>query len=292
MYVHACHTRLHDIRDQHPDLKPVLTALTPLKVNRIDRYIQLCLAGGLACMQEQDSRRLAHLVLATGSGMVSTVATLMEALYREHHAPKPLQFIRSLANSACYHLARVLNSTAPSIALAQEHFSFEAALSYALVQPLVPALPSYLLVGGVDEAPLPIARQLARFGATRDYSSLAEGSHWLLLANTPRPDTAVQIRISHPDYFSAAAFAHYCDKQLGTDCVVLLNDAETAAALDARVQGVLRPSPRCFPHRTYSAHNMVLAAQLLARGEHNRALVISRGNHDTYCVTVLWRTHS
>lgn len=289
MYLHACHSLLHDIRDQHPDLKSAIATLSPLKINRIDRYIQLCLAGGLHCMHGQESQRLTHLVLATGSGMVSTVATLMEALYRDHHAPKPLQFIRSLANSACYHLARVLDSTAPSIALAQEHFSFEAALDYALVQPAIPGTPSYLLVGGVDEAPLPIAQHLTRLGATRKYQSLTEGSHWLLLANEPRPGTTLQVRIGHPDYLSAAAFAHYCDERLPPDCPILLNDAELAPTLGPRSQPLLRPSSQCCPHRTYSGHNMVLAAQLLMQGQHARAVVISRGNHDAYCVTTLWR---
>jgi 3-oxoacyl-(acyl-carrier-protein) synthase len=149
---------------------PTLPALEPLiarwhgnRIRRIDRYIQLCIAGGLNCVGERKLAPDTGLYLASRVGAVTTSAKVMVSTGQLVEMPKPMHFVNTLGNSAGYYLTQLLGLTGNTLVLSQEHLSFEAALLHAWID-LRQGRITRALVGGFDEVPIPMEHHLERLG--------------------------------------------------------------------------------------------------------------------------------
>ena len=178
LYVNAAFSILNCVEDTHADLISTLREITGEKMRRVDRYTLLALAGALQCGDRDKIPTDSMLVLATQTGTLSTSVDMMNKIAVDKMPPKPFQFVNSLGNSACYSLARRLNIQGPSLAISQEHFSFESGLDHA--QLALTHTPTNALVGGLDEAPLPIQDHFRRhLDSNEGFKACYEGSHWL-----------------------------------------------------------------------------------------------------------------
>ncbi|SDU23206.1 hypothetical protein [Halopseudomonas salegens] len=174
---------LHSIdatEQQLPDIQALIKRWHPERIRRIDRYIQLCVAGGLNCVAGRQLPADTGVYLSSSAGAVSTSSAAMRHIQRQGELPKPLHFVNTLGNSAGYYLTRLLQLNGNALLVSDEELSFEAALLHAGMDLLAGRI-STALVGGFDEVAMPIAQHLERLQAPADTASLYEGSHWLLL---------------------------------------------------------------------------------------------------------------
>src|SRR5690606_3397007 len=92
---------LHSL-DRHdpalPDTKTLIAPWTAERIRRIDRYIELCVAGGLNCVAQQKLPAHTGVYLATRFGAITTSAKVMETIIAEGDMPKPLHFVNTLGN--------------------------------------------------------------------------------------------------------------------------------------------------------------------------------------------------
>lgn len=177
LYVEAWSSILNVVKDTHSDLASIIKALTGEKLRRVDRYTLLAIAGALQCGNKNDVLVNSGLVLATSTGTLSTTIDIMEKVGVQKLPPKPFQFVNSLGNSACFSLAKFLEISGPSLAVSRENISFESALKHAELM-MASGAAEQMMVGGVDEAPLPISDHLRRHNAEH-MSACFEGAHWL-----------------------------------------------------------------------------------------------------------------
>ena len=174
---------LHSIDAAEPqlvDLNTLIGRWHPERIRRIDRYIQLCVAGGLNCVAGRSLPADTGVYLSTNSGAISTPSATMRHIQQQGELPKPLHFVNTLSNSAGYYLTRLLQLNGNTVMVSDSETSFEAALLHAGMDLLAGRI-STALVGAFDDIAMPIAHQLERMQAPADTTSVYEGSHWLLL---------------------------------------------------------------------------------------------------------------
>ncbi|MDO3383450.1 beta-ketoacyl synthase N-terminal-like domain-containing protein [Gilvimarinus algae] len=183
-----------------PDLQEIIRACHGSRIRRIDRYIQLCLAGGLSCVGERELPGNTGVYLASRCGAVDTSARVMHAMEVAGEQPKPLHFVNTLGNSAGFYLTQLLGLTGNTVVVSAEELSFEAALAHACID-LALGQVGAALVGGFDEVTLPLASQRERLGAAHSSAAMLEGSHWLLLQRH-RCKAGSQKTLLPPRYFT------------------------------------------------------------------------------------------
>lgn len=279
------YSSLHHIdsdQPQLPDLKPLIAPWTPERIRRIDRYIELCVAGGLNCVGNRGVPARTGVYLATRYGAVSTSAKVMETIIAEGEMPKPLHFVNTLGNSACFYLTRLLHTTGHTLVISQEQFSFEAALFHAWLD-LQQGNIEAALVGGIDEMALPLAHQAERWGVSAG-GVFTEGTHWLLLDKKDTIDAGGNLWLEQPVYCSdldslEAALGAFPHHSLSVNSPL---PADEAARLTA-----LRPSLSLYldegahHHGVYSGALLLdVCAQLLVR--RTPGLYLARNNEGQY----------
>src|SRR5690625_5664493 len=114
-----------------PVLVHLISRLHCTRISRIDRYIQLCVAGGLNCIAGQPLPPPTGVYLASRVGAVSTSAKTMIQTEQKGEMPKPLHFVNTLGNSAGFYLTQLLGLTGTAVVVSQEWLSFESALLHA-----------------------------------------------------------------------------------------------------------------------------------------------------------------
>lgn len=184
MYIENSYSLLHKVHAGQPELadaQAVIQQWHGQRIRRIDRYIQLCVAGGLACAGKRQLPENTGVYLATRCGAVSTSAQVMHTIEAERELPKPLHFVNTLGNSAGFYLTQLLGLTGAAQVLSKETLSFESALLHAIMDMHL-GLSDYALVGAFDEVVLPLEHHLQRLEAPAEATELFEGSHWLLLS--------------------------------------------------------------------------------------------------------------
>lgn len=176
---------------QPPELKALVTEAIGEPVRRIGRFIQLALIGAGRCVGAHALPADTAVYLSSGRGDLEVTLDVMEQLFRHGQPPKPLTFINSVSNSACFYIARQFGLTGPSSFVCNRYFGFESALQLALDDLAAGAVRS-ALVGSVDVVVAPLADHRRRL-ALDPGAPLAEGSHWLwLTAADGPPPLAVQ----------------------------------------------------------------------------------------------------
>lgn len=188
----SSYSLLNRIQQDQPllaNLSPLIAPWTQQRLRRVDRYIELCVAGGLNCVGGRKLTAETAVYLATRCGAVATPALAMENIISKHEMPKPIHFVNTLGNSAGFYLTQLLQITGNTVVISQESLSFEAALFHAWLD-LQQGRISAALVGGIDEVVLPLEHHRQRLAATPE-CNFSEGSHWLLLErNLPEQNLA------------------------------------------------------------------------------------------------------
>ncbi len=163
-----------------PPLKQLVVEKSGASVRRVGRFIQLALIGTGECLQGQSYEPATAVYLASENGDMETQIDVLNAMYREQQPPKPLSFINTVSNAACFYIGNAFHLSGESSFISAVGLAFERALSVALVDLQLGRVPA-ALVGVVDICYLPLQQHRIRIGAEPDYS-VGEGSTWLWLS--------------------------------------------------------------------------------------------------------------
>ena len=286
MYIVGSGTVLHAVADEPVKLDKALAELSPVKLRRADKFIQLSLVGALRCAKGHRIPQSASMTLAMSVGTISTSLKMMETMFVKGNSPKPFQFVNSLGNSACYFLSKHLGIMGASVAISQENFSFEAALRHAKMEMALNES-GCVLIGGTDEAPLPVSDQLLRLRLENEaYEACFEGSHWLLVSSSSE---GAKARVSDSVYIDMEDTAEVVFPLSGCSAAYLnfVPDEAFKASLERGCQ-LVYPEEGVCPHGVYSGHNMVLASEFLDQTQNKKVAVVSRDLRiNRYTVTIL-----
>ena len=275
-----------------PALEPLIARWHGTRIRRIDRYIQLCVAGGLNCIAGQPLHPQTGVYLASRVGAVSTSAKTMIQTEQKAEMPKPLHFVNTLGNSAGFYLTQLLGLTGTAVVVSQEWLSFESALLHAWLD-LQQGRIDCALVGGFDEVPLPTSHQLERLDQAHispPPTHLTEGTHWLLLERSTDP---FGTNLGAPLWLAdAQELEQWLQTQERFDRIQTSfnpNSAETALlTTHADEQQVFTRTAAL--HGTFSGAALVhLSEQLEGRSIGYRALHLMRGPGGPYGAVVLSR---
>lgn len=178
-----------------PDLKEHLLDAVGQPVRRISRFMQLALIGAGRCARGMDLPKDTAVYLASSRGDLEISVDVMNHVFRDGQAPKPLSFVNTVSNSAAYYVAKCLQLEARSSFACNRYFAFEAALQLVATDFQLGTVRS-ALVGTVDSAVLPISAHRARLELDKT-TPLAEGSHWLWLTQEASGNSPCKIVAVH-----------------------------------------------------------------------------------------------
>lgn len=194
LYIYSSSNFYHAVEDALPSLKPILFAASGKKIRRIDRLTQLALIGSFQCKSTYELAKNTGLYMSSIYGSLNNTAAVLADIYQEGQLPRPLNFINTVSNAACFYLAQQLGLFSNNQFVTRDHFTLEAGLKLASLD-LEMGNVEAALVGVVCEVGENLAIHRQRFQTKQQYC-LAEGSHWLYLAH--HLDNAKAIaKISH-----------------------------------------------------------------------------------------------
>lgn len=197
------------VTDDLPVLKLLVKQSTGEAVRRVGRFIQLALIG--AGRTAQSLPPGAGLYLSSGRGDIEITTQVLNTIYQERQSPRPLDFINTVSNAACFYVAKILKLTGPSSFISHRYFSFEVALRSALLDLQFGVIPS-ALVGAVDlvTSPLDDHRERLQLSAKE---KVAEASHWLQLVNEPGEHNVLAVIEQHQHFSSQQQLIAWLDQQ-------------------------------------------------------------------------------
>ena len=187
IYIYAVGNYLAPAHEDHLlPLKQLVLDKTGVNLRRVSRFIQLSLIGAAECVQGLRNQQgalpsNAAVYLSSENGDMETVVEVLEAMYCEGQPPKPLSFINTVSNAACFYIGKTFNLLGESSFISAIGLAFEQALSTAIVDLYLQRIPA-ALIGSVDVCALPLSNHRTRIDASNDVV-LGEGSHWLILAS-------------------------------------------------------------------------------------------------------------
>lgn len=275
---------LHSIdaaEPQLPDLQALIQRWHPERIRRIDRYIQLCVAGGLNCVAGRQLPADTGVYLSSSAGAVSTSSAAMRHIQQQGELPKPLHFVNTLGNSAGYYLTRLLQLNGNTLLVSDEELSFEAALLHAGMDLLAGRI-STALVGGFDEVAIPIAQHLERLRAPADTASLYEGSHWLLLEMQNNSQNPITGELELPCYLrDMETLAQWLDQHIERPLQLSFRpNAQERALLSNRQWQEF--AGKALPHGVFSG-----AALNALVGGNQSAIHLSKKTGGSYCAVMV-----
>ena len=164
------------------ELKALVADAVGAPVRRIGRFIQLALIGAGRCAKPVVLPKNAAVYLGSGRGDLEVTIEVMQSLLRDGLAPKPLSFINTVSNAACFYVAQSLKLMSRSSFVCNRYFAFESMLQLAALD-IDCELIDTALLGTVDVVVPPLAAHRIRLGLASD-TPVADAAHWLFLSTT------------------------------------------------------------------------------------------------------------
>lgn len=217
------------------DLKPIVKATLGAPVRRIGRFISLALIGAGRCLDGRTPPPDTAVYFTTGSGDFEVTVEVLEHLFRDGYPPKPLSFINTVSNAACFYVAKQFGLSGRSTCLGNRAFGFETALQLALLD-LKQGTVRSALIGSADIVlePLPIHRQ--RLSQPPD-APIGEAAHWLWLTADGQGPALPTCRF-------------FASREDLTAWTATFDPATTVLGLGEGLEGDCFDLPRTFDYRT------------------------------------------
>jgi hypothetical protein len=195
--IYAAGDHYHQIDATLPELKALTQEVTGKSFRRIGRFIQLALIGAARCIQNKQAPAETGVYFASSRGDLELTLEIMTQLFCDAQMPKPLNFVNTVSNAACFYLAQHLALQARSNFVCNRYFAFESVLQLAALDLSLGNLQS-ALVGCVDIATMPLAEHRQRLQLPSD-TMMGEGSHWLWLGavDPQRPRLGELVAVQH-----------------------------------------------------------------------------------------------
>lgn len=183
VFIRAVGDYCADVDGAPPDLRTLTKDTTGKQVRRVGRFIQLGLIGAARCVGSAKLPADTAVYMTSRRGDLEVTIEVMEELFRDGHAPKPLSFINTVSNAACYYVARNFELHGRSCFVGGGAFGFETALNLALLEMRMGLVRS-ALVGCVEIVTDPPEVHRRRVGVPAG-APVAEASHWLWIDTKP-----------------------------------------------------------------------------------------------------------
>ncbi|MCC7515941.1 MAG: hypothetical protein IT470_01230 [Pseudomonadales bacterium] len=177
------------VNDAVPPLKQLVKDTTGDAVRRVGRFIQLALIGAGRCAQGRSLPADTAIYLTSGRGDLEVTLDVLVQMIEHGLPPKPLSFINTVSNSACFYIAKQFQLHGRSQCVTRRYAPLESALQLAQLD-LAEQAVSTALVGSVDICTEPLNDHRQRLTLDSD-TPIGEGSHWFLLAHAHAPETAL-----------------------------------------------------------------------------------------------------
>jgi hypothetical protein len=178
IYIYSTGDHYQHVNDAPAELKGLVQQTMGTHVRRIGRFIQLALIGAGQCAGGSLPQDTA-VFLGSGRGDLEVTLDVLEQLFAHAQPPKPLSFINTVSNAACYYVAQQLKLQSRSSFVCNRYFAFESVLQLALLD-LEQGIVDSSLVGTVDVVVPPIARHRKQLDLVAN-AAIGEASHWLWL---------------------------------------------------------------------------------------------------------------
>jgi hypothetical protein len=175
--IYAAGDHHHQLDDSLPELKALTQEVTGKAFRRIGRFIQLALIGAARCIPNKQTPADTGVYFASARGDLELTLEIMTQLFRDAQVPKPLNFVNTVSNAACFYLAQHFALQARSNFVCNRYFAFESVLQLATLDLSLGTVTS-ALIGSVDIATLPLAEHHQRLQLPAN-TTMGEGSHWL-----------------------------------------------------------------------------------------------------------------
>lgn len=177
VYIVAYGAYCENVSDEPPVLKGLVKDSVGKHVRRVGRFIQLALIGaGRAADALQPN---SGVYLTSGRGDTGAMVEVLDTIYREGQSPRPLSFINTVSNAACFYVANTLGLSGASLFIGNRYLSLEMTLKMAMLDMQTQRVDSVLL-GVVDMVVAPSTTHRERLGLAPS-AAIAEGSHWFQL---------------------------------------------------------------------------------------------------------------
>lgn len=200
------------IEGEAPVLKQLVRETIGKDVRRVGRFIQLALIG--AGRAGTDAPADTAVYLTSGRGDMGAMTEVLGAIFEEKRAPRPLSFINTVSNAACFYVSASLGLEAASSFISSQYFSLESALQSVLVDVGAGRVDS-ALVGVVDAVVEPVSVHCQRLSLPEG-TALTEASNWLQLCVTPG-DRKILGSIAEVQFFPSESALHEWLGQLPVD---------------------------------------------------------------------------
>lgn len=291
LYIYSSSYFLSPVDVQLPNLKTAVADALGKSMRRIDRLTQLALIGCFQCKGARSISENTGLYLSSINGSLNNMTKLLAEMYDDGDAPRPLSFINTVSNSACYYLARELNVLAYNQFVNCNEFSFEATIKLAQLD---------LQLGKVDAALMGVISEVGpsfeihrqRIDLDEKYG-LCEGSHWLYLGAEITNETPVAevVKVAVP--VSLAALKHSLldsiDAQVNNRVIVFGDNVEDSlrcelvASTSAEAVSFLPESHR---HESLSA---IQITGFLSQRQGDQMIYIDCNGRNQYSLVIIRR---
>jgi len=282
-----------------PPLKELVKDTTGQAVRRVGRFIQLALIGAGRCLQGQTvpagtlfvDTLLADtaVYLTSGRGDLEITLDVLEQMVEQGLPPKPLSFINTVSNSACFYLAKQFGLHGRSHFVTRRRAPLESALQLAALDIAEGSVQTALL-GSVDICTLPLAQHRQRLAVTEN-QAIGEGSHWFLLASDNHIGDALGHVVTVDSFANLDALAAWLNSKapFAHDTVFTTGqyvDEELTRALQA--MGITMPSFWPAPPAPwYDSHCGLVLGEFLTKKPASRLLYIDSDHSGRYNVIEL-----
>jgi hypothetical protein len=217
------------------DLKPIVKATLGQPVRRIGRFISLALIGAARCVGDAKPAPETAVYFTTGSGDFEVTVEVMEHLFRDGFPPKPLSFINTVSNAACFYVAKQFGLHGRSTCVGNRTFGFETVLQLALLDLKMGTVKS-ALVGSADIVLEPVAVHRQRLGQAPG-APIGEAAHWLWLTAEGEGAGVTDCRF-------------FAGREALMDWVATFDPATTVLGLGEGLDGETFGLARAFDYRT------------------------------------------
>jgi len=176
--IYASGDHYHPVSEALPDLKELTQQVTGKSFRRIGRFIQLAMIGAARCTNLSVPKESA-VYLSSGRGDLELTVEIMTELFARAQTPKPLGFVNTVSNAACFYVAQLLGLQSRSNYVCNRYFAFESVLQLARNDLMMGNVNS-ALIGSIDVCTHPLTDHRQRLHLS-PHTEMGEGSHWLWL---------------------------------------------------------------------------------------------------------------
>lgn len=289
LYISATADYLERIGAAPPtDLKPLVAEAVGTPVRRIGRFIQLALIGAGRCAKATRVERDAAVYLGSGRGDLEVTIDVMQSLLRDGHAPKPLSFINTVSNAACYYVAQNLKLMGRSSFVCNRYFAFESMLQLAALD-LQSGEVRSALVGTVDVVVPPLEGHRIRLGLGTE-TDVADATHWLELRTEATSTTLGRLLAIESFVDRDALTAWLASQQIDTNWILATGQFMPATEADEWANALKLPR---FDYRTerpyYDSQSGAALGEFLRSGDSRTLLHLNRDPSGRYSVMIAAR---